>query len=102
MSKPLNILLFWLTRISVLLLSVVFIFSGFVKAVDPVGMVIKLNAYFQHWGSHIADNNIWLQMFVGAMAAIELLLGVNLLLGIRRKLTTIFTAILSFKSSSAR
>ena len=32
-------------------------------------------------------------MFVGAMAAIELLLGVNLLLGIRRKLTTIFTAI---------
>lgn len=93
MSKPFNILLFWLTRISVLLLSVVFIFSGFVKAVDPVGMVIKLNAYFQHWSFHIADNNIWLQMFVGAMAAIELLLGVNLLLGIRRKLTTIFTAI---------
>ncbi|EHG24657.1 hypothetical protein HMPREF9332_00132 [Alloprevotella rava F0323] len=74
-------------------MSVVFIFSGFAKAVDPVGMVIKLNAYFQHWGFHFADNNIWLQMLVGAMAAIELLLGVNLLLGIRRKLTTVFTVI---------
>lgn len=72
------------------------LYSGFVKAADPVGMAIKLNAYFLHWGFHFSDNNVWVEFLVGVLAVIEFTLGINLLLGIRRKLTTVLTTMFMF------
>lgn len=81
--------LWGLTRLSVLLLSATFLFSGFTKAIDPMGMCIKLNAYCHALGLHLADNALPLQFATVALAMLETALGIFLLLGIRRKLTTI-------------
>lgn len=82
--------LLWLvTRLSVLLLSATFLLSGFVKAVDPMGMCIKLGAYCGAWGLSLPDNALPLQLTTAALAMVEVAMGIYLLLGIRRKLTTI-------------
>ena len=66
------------------LLGGVFIFSGFVKAIDPFGTFYKLQDYVAAFGM-----DSWLPsslLFVGALllAALEFCLGVYLFLGIRR------------------
>lgn len=80
-----------LVNITRLALAVTFIFSGFVKAIDPLGFQYKLQDYiaaitdayntgFIHdWGT-----------LVGAvlLAAFEFILGINLLFAISRRLTT--------------
>jgi len=60
-----------------------FVFSGFVKAVDPLGSAYKFADYFEafNW-SFLSD--LTLLMAVG-LAAIEFFLGAALLLGIWRK-----------------
>ena len=40
------------------MLAVVFLFSGFVKAADPAGMAIKLNAYLRYWGVSLPDESL--------------------------------------------
>lgn len=88
----------WLTtRLCVLLLSATFLLSGFVKAVDPMGMCIKLAAYCGAWGAHLPDNALPLQLSTAALAMVEVALGIYLLLGIRRKVTTI--SVLLFMSA---
>ena len=63
----------------------VFIFSGFVKAVDPAGFAIKFTEYFEafHLGifAHIA---LTLAVLVSAT---EFMIGLNLIAGLRMKLT---------------
>ena len=70
-------------------LAIVFIFSGFVKGVDPLGTQYKIQDYLEAfgWTSFIPD-------FVPILASIllamlEFTLGVYLLFGIRRKLSTV-------------
>ncbi len=66
-----------------LLIGLVFVFSGFVKAVDPVGLIIKLNEYLSSFGLDT------LKVFSGIIAfnlsAIEFMLGVCVLLGVYRR-----------------
>ncbi|MEA3496394.1 MAG: DoxX family protein [Bacteroidota bacterium] len=73
--------LLWVSRIFI---GIVFIFSGFVKAVDPMGTQIKITDYF------IAFNAEFLIPFsmVGAfiLCSYELPLGVAILFGSRSKL----------------
>ncbi len=88
-----NATLWLLTRLAVLLLAATFLFSGFTKAVDPMGMCIKLNAYCQAFGLHLADNALPLQLATVALAMLETAMGIFLLLGIRRKLTTLCVCI---------
>lgn len=93
MKKLLSIVVFWLVRLCIILLAGTFLFSGFVKAVDPMGMCIKLNAYLAHFDLHFDDNSLLLQFSAIALATTETMLGMNLLLGIRRRLTTLAIAV---------
>ena len=68
------------------LLGVVFIYSGFVKAVDPWGFQFKLEDYFIAFGW---DWMIPAAMVMGIMlSAAEFLIGIAFLLGIKPKLST--------------
>ena len=90
-NKIVHIAFYWLVNLCRLLLSVTFIFSGFVKAVDPLGMLYKLNAYFEHWGIIFLENSLILKYSVIFMAAVEFILGIYLLLGIRKRFTSAVT-----------
>lgn len=79
----------WVCR---LLLCATFIFSGLVKVADPMGMVHKLHAYAIAFDWHLADDALLLKVAATALGTIEFVLGVYLLLGIRRKFTTYTTA----------
>ena len=73
----------------------VFIFSGFVKAVDPWGTAIKFGEYFNAFGMG------WLSgaeyAFSILLSASEMLLGLCLLFRIREKsVTTLLTILLGF------
>lgn len=70
------------------LLAITFLFSGFVKAVDPMGMLHKVVAYFAHWNLNVTDDSLLLRVCVILLAIIEFSLGVSMLLGIRKKLVT--------------
>lgn len=79
-----------LVNICRVVLSVTFIFSGFVKAVDPLGTQYKIADYAI--ALHI---NHWLPDFITLFAsvvlsAVEFTLGICLLFAIQRRLTTRF------------
>jgi len=71
-----------------LLLAAVLIFSGFVKAVDPLGTQYKLNDYLtaMHLGQMVPDV-VTLGMAV-ALAAFEFTIGMLMLFAIQRRLTS--------------
>jgi len=81
----------WLVRIFV---GVLFIVSGFVKLVDPLGFSYKLIEYYEVFASYggfgffggdfFTDSALFTSMF---MAVLEISLGVALLIGYRIKLT---------------
>ncbi len=70
------------------LIGIVFIFSGFVKAVDPMGGAIKIDDYLSAFGLDT------LQLFSVAvsfnLSAIEFTLGVCTLLGVYRRYVSFF------------
>ncbi|GHV47745.1 hypothetical protein FACS1894181_01830 [Bacteroidia bacterium] len=69
------------------LLGAVFVFSGFVKAIDPMGFGIKIGEYLSAFGLH----SFQLLAIAGAfvLIAFEFSLGVCLLLGAYRRLVSI-------------
>lgn len=82
----------WLTHIARILVGCLFIFSGFIKANDPLGFSYKLEEYFEvfkadtglsmfEWFAHIA---LPLSIIITVS---EMLLGIMLLLGYKRDLT---------------
>ncbi|MDR1644728.1 MAG: DoxX family protein [Tannerellaceae bacterium] len=72
-----------------LLVGVVFVFSGFVKAVDPMGFEIKIGEYLAVWG--MGDFRSLALVAAFALIAAEFTLGVCLLLGVYRRYTTLLT-----------
>ena len=80
---------FWTVNASRLVLAVVFLFSGYVKGADPTGMAYKVGAYFQHWHLPFTDASLVVQGCVVLLAAVEFVIGLYLLLGIRRRLTSL-------------
>ncbi|WP_417588643.1 BT_3928 family protein [Owenweeksia hongkongensis] len=78
----------FITQVSRVLVGALFIFSGFIKLNDPVGFSFKLDEYF---GVDVL-NLPFLQPFALAIAVfvviLEVLLGVALLIGFKRKLTS--------------
>lgn len=74
------------------LLGVVFIFSGVVKAVDPMGGAIKIGEYLTSFGLD------WLQPFTVLisfnLSAVEFTLGVCMLLGVYRRYTSFLSLLL--------
>lgn len=79
-SSHIRTFFLWISRI---LFGVVFIFSGFVKAIDPLGSVYKFQDYF------LAFNAEWLfptaLPFAVLMSALEFVIGVTVLLGIKMR-----------------
>lgn len=78
----------FITQVSRVLVGALFIFSGFIKLNDPVGFSFKLDEYF---GADVL-NLPFLQPFALWIALIvvilEVLLGIALLIGYQRKLTS--------------
>ncbi|MBK3518830.1 BT_3928 family protein [Carboxylicivirga marina] len=72
-----------LRLISRLIVGIVFLFSGFVKAVDPKGGAIKIAEYLEIIGLHdTEDLSITLAI---ALSTIEFILGFHLILGFKIK-----------------
>ncbi len=63
-----------------------FIFSGFVKAIDPLGTAYKMMDYFNEFGMGFLEPLTL--SFAVFMIVLEIMLGVALILGYRMKLTT--------------
>lgn len=77
-----------------ILLAVTFIFSGYVKAIDPLGTQYKLHDYAEAAGlSMLAPDWLTLPGSV-VLSATEFVLGILLLFAIRRRLTTRLTLVL--------
>ncbi|MBN2610099.1 MAG: DoxX family membrane protein [Bacteroidales bacterium] len=64
----------------------VFLFSGFVKAVDPLGTAYKFFDYFEAF--HLAFLNPLTLVLSVLLSSAELIIGINLLLGLRMKVTS--------------
>jgi len=87
--KHKELLLKIVTELCRLLLGAVFIFSGFVKAVDPVGFSIKITDYFIAFGLEKLQSLSLVLSF--NLCAIEFMLGVCVLLGVYRKYSSLLT-----------
>src|SRR5207237_5133990 len=67
-----------------IIVGVLFIFSGLVKANDPLGLSYKMQEFFEVWGWHgLHDYTLF---FALVMNCFEILAGVAVLLGWRMKL----------------
>ncbi|PLK42955.1 BT_3928 family protein [Emticicia sp. TH156] len=82
-------------QIARIIVGVIFIFSGFVKVVDPVGTGIKLEEYFEVFSQDIPALEGFFMFFAhNALAlslifcALEVILGVATLLSYRMKITS--------------
>ena len=83
-----------------MLMATTFIFSGYVKAIDPLGTQYKLGDYLQalHLAAYVPD---WLTLSASiALATLEFTLGVLLLFAIRRRLVTkLLLALMTFMTT---
>ena len=70
------------------------VFSGFVKASDPMGMAHKFYAYCSALGVTATDGSLPLQVAASAVGVLEFATGVYLLLAARRRLTTTVVALM--------
>lgn len=76
-----------LAGISRTLLGLVFIFSGAVKAIDPLGTVYKIEDYLKAFGGFFTELLPMAEVAAWALIILELLLGVCMVLNIRTQWT---------------
>ena len=69
------------------LLGVVFVFSGAVKAIDPLGTVYKIEDYLKAFGGFFTDLLPMAEVAAWGLIVLELLLGVCMLLNVRTQWT---------------
>jgi uncharacterized membrane protein YphA (DoxX/SURF4 family) len=81
-------------NLSRLLVGALFIFSGLVKAIDPLGLAYKMQEFFEVWADAGYFKNFmdWLHHystgFAVFMITLEVILGVALLIGWQKKITS--------------
>ena len=87
-----------------------FVFSGLVKAIDPLGLAYKMQEFFEVWSSITIIKNLMIYLneqallFSILIITLEVILGISLLLGWRTKmiswllllLTLFFTFLTSY------
>lgn len=66
------------------IVGLLFIFSGLIKAIDPLGLSYKMQEFFELWG--MSKFNSWTLLMSALMNAFEIIAGFALLLGWRIKL----------------
>ncbi|MDO4995003.1 MAG: DoxX family protein [Bacteroidales bacterium] len=93
MSKRLRRGAYRLVNAAAFVLAVTFLFSGWVKANDPIGTMVKLTDYSAALGLGIGEGMLLLVASVG-LAFVEFSLGVCLLFGLNRKLVPRLTLVL--------
>ena len=93
-SKKRNITLSALVNVCRFVLAAVFIFSGFVKANDPLGFQYKLNDYMLAFGISDWFPESVLMLAAVALATLEFMVGVYLLFGINRRLTSLIVVMM--------
>lgn len=83
-----------LSLIAQWLLAATFVFSGFVKAADPMGMEHKIEAYLQGVSEYMpwitancTAGSLYLHLAVIVLAAFEFILGVCFLFGVHQKMS---------------
>lgn len=81
----------WIAELSRVVVGVTFLFSGFVKAVDPTGFVYKIEDYLL--ALHLDFLFVLAQPTAVVMVVAELLIGLFLLLGIWRRGASIMAAL---------
>lgn len=70
------------------LLGVVFVFSGAVKAIDPMGTVYKIEDYLKTFGGFFIDLLPLAELAAVVLILLEILLGVCMLLNVRTQWTS--------------
>jgi uncharacterized membrane protein YphA (DoxX/SURF4 family) len=81
-------------NIARILVGALFIFSGLVKAIDPLGLAYKMQEFFEVWGSDGYFTRLmnWLNTYALGfsvfMITLEVVLGIALLIGWQKKITT--------------
>ena len=93
-SKQLHSIIGIWTNACRFLLAAVFIFSGFVKAVDPLGTQYKIQDYLEVFGWAVSVPAFLPFLASVLQAMVEFCLGVYLLFGIRRRMTTLFVVLI--------
>lgn len=68
-------------------IGILFIFSGYVKAIDPIGSAIKFGEYFEAFGMHFLEPGAL--VFGILLAVLELMIGLCFLLGLQMKLASL-------------
>ena len=86
-KKPSN----WSIEILTNFLGALFIFSGFVKGIDPLGTSYKMKDYFDAFSQFTGFSFEWLAnmstFFAVSMIVIEIVLGIALIIGFKKKIT---------------
>src|SRR5665213_4469807 len=83
-----------LVNICRVIVGVLFIFSGLVKAMDPHGLAYKMQEFFEVWATNASLANLmhWLTdyalPFAIIMITLEIIVGVAMLLGLWKKFFT--------------
>ena len=89
-SRPMSLkILVWIARI---ICGGLFIYSGFVKAIDPWGTLFKIEEYLAAFGTTLPFAILRLVVF--ALCAVEFIVGCFLLMGCFRKSCPIFAALI--------
>lgn len=83
-----------LVNICSFIVAAIFIFSGFTKAVDPTGGGIKIGEYLNAFGLDVMQDDGMLAFLSILQSTVEFMIGVYLLLGIRRKLTSVLLLVI--------
>lgn len=73
------------------LLAITFLVSGFVKAIDPLGTVYKIEDYFKAFGGFFMDLTPYADILAVCLIGLEFVLGVCLLLNVRTNWTAWIT-----------
>jgi uncharacterized membrane protein YphA (DoxX/SURF4 family) len=90
-----------IVNVSRVLVGCLFIFSGLVKAIDPKGLSYKMQEFFEVWARDGFLPNVMngfnqhSLLFSIVMITLEVILGVALLMGWQKKITTILLLLLT-------
>lgn len=82
------------TNLCRFLLAGTFLFSGFIKANDPLGTVYKVQDYLEAWGLFSFSSGMFPYAVALGMGILEFIIGIYLFFGIRRRFAPFFTLIL--------